>query len=161
MALVVHNFKISPYFSLNLDCKLQTRARIQCVASQDSAGLLSESFGVNGVSPAVEKDRSSSLSIDAGNGHLSSAVREKKKKDGAQEELEVYWDDGYGTQTVKEYLELAKEIIKPDGGPPRWFAPVSCGPHLKDSPALFFLPGKTLEWNMWNMYQTKNRTCIL
>nr|GMD14226.1 acyltransferase-like protein At1g54570, chloroplastic isoform X1 [Ipomoea batatas] len=53
-----------------------------------------------------------------------------EQQDGAQEKLEVYWDDGYGTQTVKDYLELAKEIIKPDGGPPRWFAPVSCGPHL-------------------------------
>nr|GME20023.1 acyltransferase-like protein At1g54570, chloroplastic [Ipomoea batatas] len=146
MALVVQSFKISPCFSLNLDYKLQPRTSIQCIASRgDSANLLSDSVGVNGVSPVGEKGRSGRASIDVGNGYLRSGVREEKKmeknKDGAQEKLEVYWDDGYGTQTVKDYLELAKEIIKPDGGPPRWFAPVSCGPHLKDSPALFFLPG--------------------
>nr|KYP71764.1 hypothetical protein KK1_011034 [Cajanus cajan] len=28
-----------------------------------------------------------------------------------------------------------------DGGPPRWFCPVECGPPFKDSPTLLFLPG--------------------
>ncbi|KAI8032564.1 Acyltransferase-like protein [Camellia lanceoleosa] len=43
--------------------------------------------------------------------------------------------------TVKDYLDNAKEIIKPDGGPPRWFCPVECGCPLKDLPILLFLPG--------------------
>ncbi|XP_075658140.1 phytyl ester synthase 1, chloroplastic-like isoform X2 [Castanea sativa] len=36
---------------------------------------------------------------------------------------------------------MAKDIVKHDGGPPRWFCPVSCGRPLKDSPILLFLPG--------------------
>ncbi|KAI3707659.1 hypothetical protein L6452_26286 [Arctium lappa] len=31
--------------------------------------------------------------------------------------------------------------MKPDGGPPRWFCPISCGRPLKDSPVLLYLPG--------------------
>lgn len=57
------------------------------------------------------------------------------------EELEVLWDDGYGTKTVKDYLIAAEEMIKPDGGPPRWFCPVECGQPINDSPLLLFLPG--------------------
>ncbi|GMQ02884.1 hypothetical protein CsSME_00048915 [Camellia sinensis var. sinensis] len=52
----------------------------------------------------------------------------------------VAQDDGYGGKTVKDYLDNAKEIIKPDGGPPRWFCPVECGCPLKDSSVLLFLP---------------------
>ncbi|XP_039018978.1 acyltransferase-like protein At1g54570, chloroplastic isoform X2 [Hibiscus syriacus] len=57
------------------------------------------------------------------------------------EELELFWDDGYGTNTVKDYIDAAKDMIKPDGGPPRWFCPVECGRPIKDSPLLLFLPG--------------------
>ncbi|XP_073106020.1 phytyl ester synthase 1, chloroplastic isoform X2 [Elaeis guineensis] len=56
-------------------------------------------------------------------------------------ELSVRYDDGFGTKSVKDYFDMAKEIIKPDGGPPRWFCPVECGPPIKDAPLLFFLPG--------------------
>ena len=65
-------------------------------------------------------------------------------KDDGDEHLEVLWDDEYGTDTVKDYVEISKEMIRPDGGPPRWFCPVSCGQPLKDSPVLLFLPGKKL-----------------
>ncbi|PKI44663.1 hypothetical protein CRG98_035018 [Punica granatum] len=41
----------------------------------------------------------------------------------------------------EDYLDASKEILKPDGGPPRWFCPVECGQPLKDSPVLLFLPG--------------------
>ncbi|XP_071707322.1 phytyl ester synthase 1, chloroplastic-like [Rutidosis leptorrhynchoides] len=61
-----------------------------------------------------------------------------------EEKLEPLWDDGYGTQSVKDYLDLAKEIIKPDGGPPRWFCPIVADGNddpLPDSPVLLFLPG--------------------
>ncbi|KAL0331305.1 UNVERIFIED_CONTAM: Acyltransferase-like protein, chloroplastic [Sesamum angustifolium] len=78
--------------------------------------------------------------LDSGNGHLSSGV-ERQEVDFEQEKLGPLWDDGYGSETVKDYLDYAKDIIKPDGGPPRWFTPISCGPHLRDSPVLLFLPG--------------------
>jgi len=42
----------------------------------------------------------------------------------------------------KEYLEQSKELIVPDGGPPRWFSPLECAPRLDSSPLLLFLPGK-------------------
>lgn len=61
-----------------------------------------------------------------------------------EEKLEPLWDDGYGTQSVKDYIDLAKDIIKHDGGPPRWFCPVvgdGNDSHLPDSPVLLFLPG--------------------
>ncbi|XP_058753801.1 phytyl ester synthase 1, chloroplastic-like [Vicia villosa] len=41
----------------------------------------------------------------------------------------------------KEYLEQAKEVIKADGGPPRWFSPLDCGLPLENSPLMLFLPG--------------------
>ncbi|KAI3958463.1 hypothetical protein MKW98_011151, partial [Papaver atlanticum] len=69
---------------------------------------------------------------------------EKKSSKTARscQELEVLWDDGYGTSTVKDYLDVSREIVnKPDGGPPRWFFPVECGKPIKGSPVLHFLPG--------------------
>ncbi|PKI44652.1 hypothetical protein CRG98_035007 [Punica granatum] len=59
------------------------------------------------------------------------------------DKLEILWDDGYGSMTIKDYLDASKEILKPDGGPPRWFCPIECGQPLKDSPVLLFLPGNT------------------
>ncbi|KAK1419220.1 hypothetical protein QVD17_28382 [Tagetes erecta] len=58
------------------------------------------------------------------------------------EELKPLWDDGYGTRTVMDYAETAMDlIITCDGGPPRWFCPVTCGAPIKDSPVLLYLPG--------------------
>ncbi|RAL50466.1 hypothetical protein DM860_016933 [Cuscuta australis] len=124
MATISQSFKMPLHFSRNSHCKLQFRHRVHCLSRRDSTVIPSESVHVNG-----------SPSIDVGSGHL------KRKKESVQEELEVLWDDGYGTRTVKDYLELAKEIIKDDGGPPRWFSPFSSSPPLKGSPPLFFLPG--------------------
>ncbi|KAL6556436.1 hypothetical protein OROGR_005724 [Orobanche gracilis] len=60
---------------------------------------------------------------------------------GGKQELEPLWDDGYGTRTVKDYLEAAKDMIKSaDGGPSRWFCPIESGPPLKNSPLLLYLP---------------------
>lgn len=63
-----------------------------------------------------------------------------------KDEIELLWDDGYGSKSVKDYFAAAREILKkPDGGPPRWFSPVDCGQPIKDAPTLFFLPGKKLD----------------
>jgi hypothetical protein len=74
-------------------------------------------------------------------------------KDAVFKDLELLWDDGHGTKTVKDYLDGAKEIIKPDGGPPRWFCPAECGKPLKDSPVLLFLPGNFLPVEMNSQVQ--------
>ncbi|CAA3016644.1 acyltransferase At1g54570, chloroplastic isoform X1, partial [Olea europaea subsp. europaea] len=150
MASIVKSFWATPSFALNLNKKRHSRSQIQCSASGDSAAaaLSVESVKVNrivdGVSSSVvkEKEETDRLSVEVGHDHRGSNVEEKKReKVSDDEKLEPLWDDGYGTQSVKDYLESAKEIIKPDGGPPRWFTPISCGPPLKDSPILLFLPG--------------------
>lgn len=139
MALAVKNFGLLPLcFASNLEKKVQSRYAIRCLARR--AAFSSDSVKVNAVvnevSSAAEEREFSSVD-------LSSVIKEKKReKDDFQEaELEPLWDDGYGSETVKDYLDYAKDIIKPDGGPARWFTPISCGPHLRDSPILLFLPG--------------------
>ncbi|BBH06668.1 Esterase/lipase/thioesterase family protein [Prunus dulcis] len=109
----------------------------------------SDSVAVNGASVIKEREERRSL-IDEGNERLRHKVNEEKRvKDGVLESLEPLWDDGYGTVTVKDYFDATKEMIKPDGGPPRWFCPVACGAPLKDSPILFFLPG--LDGTGWGL----------
>ncbi|XP_014496767.1 acyltransferase-like protein At3g26840, chloroplastic [Vigna radiata var. radiata] len=53
-----------------------------------------------------------------------------------KKENDKLWRNGW-----KEYLEQSKELIVPDGGPPRWFSPLECAWRLDNSPLLFFLPG--------------------
>uniref|UniRef100_A0A5B7A637 Serine aminopeptidase S33 domain-containing protein n=1 Tax=Davidia involucrata TaxID=16924 RepID=A0A5B7A637_DAVIN len=141
MVSIVKNFWVPPYFALNSECKPRFPVHVQCLGSGDSPVLSADSVRVNGVSSVGEKERNGSL-IDVGNGRLGSSAGEKKKGDDVvPEKLEVLWDDGYRTQTVKDYLDSSKEMVRPDGGPPRWFCPVECGCPLKDSPLLLFLPG--------------------
>ncbi|KAJ8529431.1 hypothetical protein K7X08_036266 [Anisodus acutangulus] len=139
MVSLLQKFWAVPRFALSSDYKPQCIARITCLASRDSTFLPSDSVIVNGVSSIEEKEKSSPI-VDVENGHLASTIKEKSKED-IRNKLEPLWDDGYGTQTVKDYLEIGAEIIKPDGGPPRWFTPLSAGPPLEDSPLLLFLPG--------------------
>lgn len=57
-------------------------------------------------------------------------------KDGVETDvLEV------GRANLKDYFEQSKDLIKSDGGPPRWFSPLECGSRLENSPLLLFLPG--------------------
>ncbi|KAK6137344.1 hypothetical protein DH2020_028904 [Rehmannia glutinosa] len=84
------------------------------------------------------RHRVKNRSFSSGSGFLP---ENKKENLEAKQELKPLWDDGYGTQTVKDYLEAAKVMIKPDGGPPRWFCPIESGPPLQNSPVLLYLPG--------------------
>ncbi|KAL9331182.1 hypothetical protein ACSQ67_000792 [Phaseolus vulgaris] len=62
--------------------------------------------------------------------------KEKEKDKKVLEEKEKRWMNGWN-----EYLEQSKELIGPDGGPPRWFSPLECASQLDNSPLLLFLPG--------------------
>ncbi|KAK9292609.1 hypothetical protein L1049_020584 [Liquidambar formosana] len=136
------NFWVSPHVALNSEFKPRCGVKVRSSSSGDSTVLLSDSVVVNGASVVGEKERTGLKSIGGGNGRVGTKVEEKKRvKDVVFEELEVLYDDGFGTESVKDYLDVAKEMIKPDGGPPRWFCPVECGRPLKDSPTLLFLPG--------------------
>ncbi|KAF8387912.1 hypothetical protein HHK36_026574 [Tetracentron sinense] len=136
--LSVPGIRFSPSFSVVPGFKSRSRIRVQNLANGDSTVLSSDSAGTNGASVVGEKEI-----IGYGrNGLLSSKVEENKAgKDVGSEGLEMLWDDGYGTNSVKDYLDIASAIIKPDGGPPRWFCPVACGRPIKNSPVLLFLPG--------------------
>ncbi|KAK4488255.1 hypothetical protein RD792_004002 [Penstemon davidsonii] len=128
MASAVKIFKIPPHFAFKLDKPLHSRYPIRCSVTRDSIAALTSNL--NG---AVKEDiKRASINFNE---------EKKRDKDFEEEKLEPLWDDGYGSQSVKDYLDYAKDIIKPDGGPPRWFTPISCGPHLRNSPVLLFLPG--------------------
>ncbi|KAK9117648.1 hypothetical protein Sjap_016595 [Stephania japonica] len=58
------------------------------------------------------------------------------------EEAPKGWDDSKIERlSVKDYLERSKEMIRSDGGPPRWFSPLECGARWDSSPLLLYLPG--------------------
>ncbi|KAJ4839512.1 hypothetical protein Tsubulata_046718 [Turnera subulata] len=157
----VSNFQVSPYLVTNSSkVKPRIRVTVKSLGGNDTSVLSPDSIRVNG-SPMIiretrrnndvwvgEEEKKKTL-VDGGNGKKPRPVVEKKKvKDdvvaaATGKDLELLWDDGYGTKTVKDYLDGAKEMIKPDGGPPRWFTPIECGKPLKDSPVLLFLPGLT------------------
>ena len=45
---------------------------------------------------------------------------------------------------MREYVEASREMARrPDGGPPRWFAPLGCdaGERVPGAPTLLYLPG--------------------
>ena len=99
---------------------------------------------VNGASLVVETQHQNGSLIGGNKKNVQLRVEEKLSNNNMvlEEGLAPLWDDGYGTQTVEDYFAAAKEMSKGDGGPPRWFCPVECGPPLKNSPTLLFLPGK-------------------
>ncbi|WCJ43270.1 Esterase/lipase/thioesterase family protein [Euphorbia peplus] len=90
------------------------------------------------VGAASEQDENK---VVGGNRRAKSRAERKYVKDAISNDLEVLWDDGYGTKSVKDYLVGARDLMTPDGGPPRWFCPVECGQPLENSPVLLFLPG--------------------
>ncbi|KAM7511781.1 hypothetical protein LguiB_010656 [Lonicera macranthoides] len=138
MASIIKNW-VSPNFSLNSDYK--HRSRVRCLGAEDSAVVSPDSLRVNGVSFVGEKERSGCM-INVGNGGLSSGIEEKKPEENVlKNKLEPLWEDGYGAQNLKDYNDSGRDMIKLDGGLPRWFCPVACGCPLKDSPVLLFLPG--------------------
>ncbi|KAL2954510.1 hypothetical protein AAZX31_19G226600 [Glycine max] len=101
-------------------------------------------FGVRAVLSSESGTVAAVNGSSSQNGSL--ALKEEKKVPllrGEEEEegLAALWDDGYGRRSVEDYFAAAKEMCKSDGGPPRWFCPLECGPPFKDSPTLLFLPG--------------------
>uniref|UniRef100_A0A7N2L2Z4 Serine aminopeptidase S33 domain-containing protein n=1 Tax=Quercus lobata TaxID=97700 RepID=A0A7N2L2Z4_QUELO len=140
MASVI-GFRVLPFFVSNSENKYKSRVQVRSLGDADAKLLPSDSVVVNGTSIGGERGKGGT-SINQGNGHLRSKVEEKRRgKDEALETLKPLWNDGYGTETVRDFFDMAKDIVKHDGRPPRWFCPVSCGRPLKDSPILLFLPG--------------------
>ncbi|KAL5995287.1 hypothetical protein ACLOJK_025345 [Asimina triloba] len=97
---------------------------------------------LHGRSEVASLDRTEAEAIAGGNGAVkkSSGGGPVTSKHRAPETLELFYDDGYGSKSVVDYLDVSRELIKPDGGPPRWFCPVECRQPIKGAPVLLFLP---------------------
>ncbi|GLT95241.1 hypothetical protein SLE2022_129340 [Rubroshorea leprosula] len=126
---------------VNLEDRPRFGVRAQGLGGKELKMVSSDQVVVNETTPLVEEREKSASMSDGGNGRLKSSVEKKMVKDLVSEHMKVLWDDGYGTNTVKDFLNVSSKMIKPDGGPPRWFCPVECGRPVKDSPVLLFLPG--------------------
>lgn len=66
---------------------------------------------------------------------------EKKVQESKDIALEVLYDDGFGSVSVRDYFSAAKDMVRDDAGPPRWFSPIECGKPVTNAPLLLFLPG--------------------
>ncbi|XP_048134020.1 phytyl ester synthase 1, chloroplastic-like [Rhodamnia argentea] len=143
------SFRVSPYLVLNSEfrplCRVQARST---VGGDSTVSSSPELVVLNGGLPVEERERIDPL--NGGNGYVASKTEVMKKRKKVKKEakatsilesLEVLWDDAYGTSSVKDYLDCSRDMIRPDGGPPRWFCPVECGQPLNNSPVLLFLPG--------------------
>ena len=117
MILTANCFSVVPNLTPNVGSKSRSQVLVRSLSVRDQKVV------------DVEKEQ------------ISYDVVGKTRKEDVLGSLEILWDDGFGTQSSKDFFKLAKEFIKPDGGPPRWFCPVSCGRPLKDSPILLYLPG--------------------
>ncbi|XP_030466933.1 phytyl ester synthase 1, chloroplastic-like [Syzygium oleosum] len=140
-------FRVSPYLVLN--SQFRPRCRVQASSSVGGDSTVSSSpklVVLNGAPPVEETEKIGPST--GGNRYVVSKIEVVEKKvekeansDVVLKSLKVLWDDVYGTKSVKDYLDCARDMIRPDGGPPRWFCPVECGHPLNDSPVLLFLPG--------------------
>nr|XP_043630906.1 acyltransferase-like protein At1g54570, chloroplastic [Erigeron canadensis] len=130
MALNLSNSIVvsSPIFTLNQYRRFNSHVLVRSVHS-DSVTASQESVSIGGASSVTTSELTS---YDDGG---------EKSGQNVPQELGNLWDDGYGTQTIKDCYEIGKDLIKSDGGPPRWFCPVACGKPIKDSPLLLYLPG--------------------
>ncbi|XP_058076256.1 phytyl ester synthase 1, chloroplastic [Magnolia sinica] len=94
-----------------------------------------------GSSEVVSLDRAETVFIDRKGAVVKDSDAGRAVSEvSAPEGLKLLYEDGYRTSVI-DYLDVSREIIKPDGGPPRWFCPVECGLPIKGSPLLLFLPG--------------------
>ncbi|KAI3828701.1 hypothetical protein L1987_02810 [Smallanthus sonchifolius] len=128
----ISNVPFSPFFTLNGKHRPPSRVLVRSAGSENSVTVtLTDSVRIKGAS-SLDLKRNVVVSCDDGG---------KMGVQNVPEELKPLWDDGYGTQTIKDYAEIAMDLIKSDGGPPRWFCSVACGAPIKDSPVLLYLPG--------------------
>ncbi|XP_042517080.1 acyltransferase-like protein At1g54570, chloroplastic [Macadamia integrifolia] len=134
---------VLPSVPLGSEFKCSTRLRFHVSATGNRSVFPSDTVGTDGTAPLIKEDgRVGSGAIDGGNGRVGSKFERKRlMNDMVSDELEVLWDDGFAEESVKDYLDISRKMIKPDGGPPRWFCPVACGRPIKGSPLLLFLPG--------------------
>ncbi|XP_028771380.1 acyltransferase-like protein At3g26840, chloroplastic [Neltuma alba] len=84
------------------------------------------------------RSTSQRLAVSVGN---VPAMRSTEKRRLEKEENERKEKGKTRKSGWKDYIEQSKELIKSDGGPPRWFSPLHGGSRLNNSPLLLYLPG--------------------
>lgn len=142
MTSIVKALFVFPIVGFNSKCKPPIWAR--GLGSGNLTLLPSKLGGVHRTDLVWKTGRIRCLS-DVKKMSVGSSIRVDKKENCISlDKLEPLWDDGYGTQSANDFLERAKDMIIPDGGPLRWFCPVECGCPVKDSPVLLYLPGNQL-----------------
>ncbi|KDO46463.1 hypothetical protein CISIN_1g0416412mg, partial [Citrus sinensis] len=127
-----------------------------CIFSADLSAIYrrdkTSSFGERRRNPvlkrvAVTTEQTSSNSGTAVTTSGRSFVQEKAQRSSEAEaetslrrvNVEGDWEES--RKSLKDYFDEAKDMIRSDGGPPRWFSPLECGAHSPDSPLLLYLPG--------------------
>lgn len=127
-----------------------------CIFSADLSAIYrrdkTSSFGERKRKPvlkrvAVTTEQTSSNSGTAVTTSGRSFVQEKAQRSSEAEaetslrRVNVEGDSEETRKSLKDYFDEAKDMIRSDGGPPRWFSPLECGAHSPDSPLLLYLPG--------------------
>ncbi|KAG0453701.1 hypothetical protein HPP92_025005 [Vanilla planifolia] len=72
------------------------------------------------------------------NGHDGDATRPSPLEDNAK----LFDETVVDPRGFADFIEQSRELVRPDGGPPRWLSPLDCGgSRHAECPPLFFLPG--------------------
>ncbi|KAG0452628.1 hypothetical protein HPP92_025292 [Vanilla planifolia] len=72
------------------------------------------------------------------NGHDGDATRPSPLEDTAK----LFDETVVDPRGFADFIEQSRELVRPDGGPPRWLSPLDCGgSRHAECPPLFFLPG--------------------
>lgn len=88
----------------------------------------------------IASDNGSSASNSATQGNTSTSPNPSPRRRYGWES-ELVSDDDEGSLTLKDYFQQSKQMLRSDGGPPRWFSPLECASWSQQSPLLLFLPG--------------------
>ncbi|CAL0302252.1 unnamed protein product [Lupinus luteus] len=133
ISLKTHPFQIQPH-SFNI----QTKSTLHHNNNNHSYSLVADTDihqNDSLLQPIIEQDKNLNF-------NTTTTTNVSEENDDEEEDLAPLWNDGYGTKTIQDFIAEAKEKNKVDnGGPPSWFSPNDCGPPLKNSPTLLFLPG--------------------
>ncbi|KAK6928574.1 Diacylglycerol acyltransferase [Dillenia turbinata] len=107
----------------------------------------SAAVSTDGVSTSISSEEGRLVN---GNGYVADAIPTKR----ISEELEDTKKKEMENQRLclKDFFDRANDMIKPDGGPPRWFSPIECGPPLANSPLLLYLPDSLMIFNVWCLH---------
>ncbi|KAJ9541340.1 hypothetical protein OSB04_027846 [Centaurea solstitialis] len=150
---------LSPCFGLNSGYRHRaSRVSVRCIGTAADSSVVepADSVRVSGGSlngSVVSQNDVGRRESVGGSNALDDKGRWKEDK------LEPMWDDGFGSQTVKDYIDISKDLIKPDGGPPRWFCPVVADGNdnpLPNSPVLLYLPAMVHFVNHFAIKHMKN-----